>query len=371
MKFLIAPNAFKGTIDADKAASIIGKALLEQRPDAQLVACPIADGGDGTCDLLAKQLNLQRHNLYALNAIGRPILGHIFLNGSQDAAYLDVSIVSGIKGLKMHEKDALLSSTFGTGELIQHAADRGVKQVVLGLGGSATVDMGTGILRALGFLFLDEKGREIPQFSPSFLSKIAHIQRPVQLPDLEFICLCDVRNTFFGEEGAIPVFGPQKGLKPEDLPTHEVAARRLFELMQRKSSFDLTDRPGFGAAGGIALGLSAFFSVRMEAGASFFFDQVGMKEKIRQADYIITGEGRFDSQSSGGKGSYELLQLAKSLGKKTILITSGEEGATSGFYKVIRLPDLDLNAVELKKTAENNLYETVSHFLSSDLATGD
>ena len=363
MRFLIAPNAFKGTVDADKAASIIGKALLEQRPDAQREICPIADGGDGTCDLLAKQLNLQQHHFYALNATGKPILGHIFLNGSQDTAYLDVSTVSGIKGLKAHEKDALLTSTYGTGELIQHAAGLGAERIVLGLGGSASVDMGTGILRALGFLFLDKKGREISQFSPLFLSRIAHVQKPIRLPAIEFVCLCDVRNTFFGEEGAIPVFGPQKGLKPADLPAYEAAAGRLFEIMQRKSSVDLTDRPGFGAAGGIALGLSAFFPVKIEEGASFFFEQVRMEEKIQKAAYVITGEGRFDSQSAEGKGSYELLQLAKKHGKKSILITSGEGGHESGFDHIIPLPDLDFNSTQLRQEAEHNLFEAVSAFV--------
>jgi len=366
MRFLIAPNAFKGTIDADNAASIIRRAVVEQRPDAQWEECPIADGGDGTCDLLAQQLNLRKRRMYALNPVGVPISGHFFLNDSQSVAYLDVSTVSGIKGLKPYEKNASLTSTYGTGELIRQAADLGVKQIVLGLGGSATVDMGTGILRALGFLFLDEKGREISQFSPSFLSKIAHIQRPVRLPALDFICLCDVRNTFFGEKGAIPVFGPQKGLRPEDLPAYETAARRLFELLQKKSSFSLTDRPGFGAAGGIALGLSAFFSVRVEEGARFFFEQVGMEEKIKKVDYVITGEGRFDSQSAEGKGSFELLQLAKKYGKKTILIASGEEGRTSFDY-IIQLPDLDSNSLSLKQEAEQNLFEAVGTFIKEGM----
>ena len=282
MRFLIAPNAFKGTIDADKAARIIRQAVVEQCSGAEWEECPIADGGDGTCDLLARQLGLEKRTVYALNAIGRPVLGHFFLNDSQSIAYLDVSTVSGIKGLKPYEKNAWLTSTYGTGELIRRAADLGVKRIVLGLGGSATVDMGTGILRALGFLFLDEKGREISQFSPSFLSKIAHIQRPVRLRVLEFVCLCDVRNSFFGEKGAIPVFGPQKGLKPEEIPQYEAGAKRFFALLQKKSSLSLSDQPGFGAAGGIALGLSAFFPVKIEEGASFFFEQVGMEKKIKE-----------------------------------------------------------------------------------------
>lgn len=362
MRFLIAPNAFKGTIDADKAASIIGQAILAHYPEAELEECPIGDGGDGTCDLLAKQLNLQQHHFYVLDATGKPRLGHFFLNDSQSIAYLDVSTVSGIKSLKPHEINALVTSTYGTGELIRQAAELGVKRIVLGLGGSATVDMGTGILRALGFLFLDEKGREISQFSPPFLSRIAHIQRPVRLPALEFICLCDVRNTFFGAQGAIPVFGPQKGLKAEDLLQYEADAKRVFRLLQKKSSLILNDKPGFGAAGGIALGLSAFFPVIIEEGARFFFEQVRMEEKIRGADYIITGEGRFDSQSAEGKGSYELLQLAKKHGKKAILITSGEEGGESGFDHIVQLPDLKWNSPQLKQEAGKNLFSAVAAF---------
>jgi len=367
MRFLIAPNAFKGTIDADRAAEIIRQAMVEQCPDAEWDDCPIADGGDGTCDLLAAQLHLQKRTFYALNAIGRPIPGHLFLNESQSNAYLDVSTVSGVRALKSHEKNPHLTSTYGTGELIRHAIDLGAKQIVLGLGGSATVDMGTGILSALGFLFLDKKGREIPHFSPGFMAKVAHIQRPLHLPKVSFTCLCDVRNTFFGENGAIPVFGPQKGLKQEDLPAYESNARQLFELLQKKSAFSLTDRPGFGAAGGIAMGLSAFFPVDIREGAPFFFEQVKMEEKIKKVDYVITGEGRFDSQSSEGKGSHELLQLAKKHGKKTILITSGEEGKKSGFDYIIQLPDLQLDSPHIKQEAEQNLFKAVSIFLEKEL----
>lgn len=363
MRFLVAPNAFKGTIDADRAAAIIRQALLEQRPEVQWEACPIADGGDGTCDLLAQQLNLKKHSLYALNAVGRPVPGHFFLNGSQSSAYLDVSTVSGIKNLKPHEINASLTSTYGTGELIRQAAELGARQVVLGLGGSATVDMGTGILRALGVLFLDDKGREISQFGPSFLSKIAHIQRPTRLPALEFVCLCDVRNTFFGEKGAIPVFGPQKGLRPEDIPVYEKTALQVYELLQKKAMTKLEDQEGFGAAGGIAMGLSAFFPVKIEAGARFFFEQLGMEEKVKRADYVITGEGRFDYQSAAGKGSYELLQLAKKHGKKSILITSGEEGREAGFDYILQLPDLDFTSPQFKQEAEQHLFDVTRTFV--------
>lgn len=363
MKFLIAPNAFKGTIAADKAASIIGQAIAAQFPDAQLEESPIADGGDGTCDLLAEQMHLDKKEVWALNAVGRPAKAHLFLDRKSQTAYLDVSTVSGLQGLEPFEVDALLTSTYGTGELIRKAVEMGAEHIVLGLGGSATVDMGTGILRALGIIFLDAKGRELTLFSPSFLSKIAHIQRPPTLPRIRFTCLCDVKNPFFGENGAIPVFGPQKGLKQQDLLIYEQDAMRLFEKLKKKSLTGLVDQPGFGAAGGIALGLSAFFPLNMEEGARYFFKQVGMSEKIKNSDRVITGEGRYDSQSAEGKGSYELLQLAQQHAKIIYLITSGNEGSESGFDGIIRLNDLDLNSPDLRAQAENNLYEAVNQFM--------
>jgi glycerate kinase len=363
MKFLIAPNAFKGTIDAGKAASIIHSAIKKQLPDAEPEICPIADGGDGTCFLLGSQLALEAYEFPALDPIGRPVPGLFFIDTKTNTAYLDVSTVSGIKWLKPHEVNAHVTSSFGTGELIRKAVERGVEHIVLGLGGSATVDMGTGILRALGFVFLDQKGREVPVFSPGFLSRIAHIQRPVKSLPIRFTCLCDVRNFFFGKDGAIPVFGPQKGLKSEDFHQYEQETRHLFHLLQSKSNFELVDQPGFGAAGGIAVGLSAFFRVKMEEGAKFFFDRVDMDHKIKNSDKVITGEGHYDAQSAGGKGSYELLQLARKHGKQVILITSGMKGEKSGFDEVIPLKDLDFENPDYKKQAEKNLYEGVNNFV--------
>src|SRR5690606_703697 len=180
MKFLVAPNAFKGTIAADKAAGIISRAIVNALPEANIECCPIADGGDGTCQLLGKQLKLEAYMFPALNPVGKPVIGSLFLDKNKNTAYLDVSTVSGIQYLRSHEIDAHITSTYGTGELINHAFNLGADQIVLGLGGSATVDMGSGILRALGYQFLDNKGREIPMFSGGLFSRIAHIQAPVK-----------------------------------------------------------------------------------------------------------------------------------------------------------------------------------------------
>ncbi|GAB3652772.1 glycerate 3-kinase [Echinicola sediminis] len=365
MKILVAPNAFKGTITAARAGELLSECLSSRFPDSSIELCPIADGGDGTCDLLGKSLQLKKLETAALDAVGKFKQGFIYLNNGQKEALLDISSVSGLQGLKSFEVDARVTSSYGTGLLIRRAIEEGAERLILGLGGSATVDMGTGILRALGFVFLDKKGREIPVYSPDFLNQIAHIQLPVKKWDIRFTCLCDVNNTFFGDKGAVPVFGPQKGLEEDGLMAFEKGAARLFQLMQRKSKRNLADQPGFGAAGGIALGLSAFFPVDIKVGARYFFDQVNMEEKLKKADWVITGEGRFDQQSAGGKASYELLQMAKRLGKKTVMITSGDgkEALSAGFDKVVLLPDLDLSNTHVHSKAENNLKEAMNQFL--------
>lgn len=359
MKWLVAPNAFKGTIEADSAAIIIQKSILDTYPDDHVEICPIADGGDGTCMLLSQLLGLEQVYCTVNNPIGRPIEGFFGYDSGNRTAYLDVSTVSGIKWLKEYEKDPWTSNSYGTGELVRRALDRGAEELVIGLGGSATVDMGTGILRAMGILFLDEKGREIPMFSPYFLERIAHIQQCDTLPDIRFTFLCDVSNTYFGEEGAIPVFGPQKGLKEDDHQRFVKASEKLYGLLKRKTKKHMNDEEGYGAAGGIALGVNAFFNSKLVAGATYFFEKVGMKSRIGFADTVITGEGRYDHQSAKGKGSFELLQLAKGMGKKVWLITSGEEGKESGFDHVVQLPDLDFESEGLKENAEEALGEAV------------
>lgn len=352
MRFLIAPNAFKGTISAEAAAQIIFEEL--GKPQGCIIQ-PVADGGDGTCALLIQSLALETISLPTLNAVGRPQQGFLGWDSHSKRAFIDVSTASGIGPLEEYQKDPYTTSTFGTGLMIQKALDLGAEQVVLGLGGSATVDMGTGILNALGFLFLDKSGRELTPFSPGFISKIKHIQKPLTRPNVRFTCLCDVRNPFFGSTGAVSVFGPQKGLTPSQIPAFEQDCESVFQILRKKSKFDWIDRPGFGAAGGIALGLSFFFNTEIQFGAEYFFDQLDMKRKIRQSDWIITGEGQYDSQSDQGKASFQLLQLAKKNGKKIALITSGQGGAEAGFDRVLVLPALDFQAREFKKKALENL----------------
>lgn len=354
MRFLIAPNAFKGTIPADEAAGIISDEL-GRLAKGYCLEQPVADGGDGTCALLIESLGLEKVWVSTLNATGIPCSGFFGWDPKTKKSFIDVSTASGLGALLEYQKDPYLTSTFGTGLLIKKAIKIGAEEIVLGLGGSATVDMGTGILNALGVLFLDEKGREIPVFSPGFLSKIRHVQKSKTLPKIRFTCLCDVKNPFFGADGAVKVFGPQKGLKLDQLDSFEKDCELLLELFRKKTKRDWHDLPGFGAAGGIALGLDFFFETQIKFGAEYFFDLVAMKEKVNQSDWIITGEGQYDTQSNQGKASYQLLKLAKEQGKKIALITSGAGGRGAGFDLVLELPSLDFSSKDFKKKARENL----------------
>lgn len=361
MRVLISPNAFKGTMTAQEAGQVIASFLENSETKIQPKIIPIADGGDGTCELLTQSLGLKRIESMTLDSIGKPMRGFYGWNSIDKKAYIDVSTASGLSILDEKSKNPRFTSSFGTGLLIQKALENGAKEIVLGLGGSATIDLGVGILAALGISFLDHKGRLIPAFYPDFLRTVRHIQRPPKLPNLRFTFLCDVKNTFFGPKGAISIFGEQKGLKREDFDAYEKTCTDQVALLSSKVKKPFVDKKGYGAAGGIAVGLSSFFSTKIEFGSSYFFDQINFKRQIKWADLVITGEGKYDDQSKDGKACYELLKVAKKAGKKVVLITTGKEALTAGFDEVLILPELDFSAPNFKIKAQENLLKLLEN----------
>jgi glycerate kinase len=360
MQILVAPNAFKGTIEADHAAKIIAETLQAKYPQADIMHCPIADGGDGTCRLLGEALQWQPHTVLATNARGRKIEATYYSNTAANTACTDVSSASGIRHLSLGEKDVWSASTFGTGQTIADALKKGAQEIILGLGGSASVDMGLGILQALGLELYDADNQLIKPFSFRWLERVAGLSADNLQSVRKIICLCDVDNPFFGAQGAIPVFAPQKGLQVADMPAFTVNAERIFRLLQQLNP-SLTDQPCFGAAGGIALGLSAFYPVEVCSGSAYFFEAVQMEQRVAQSDWVITGEGRYDFQSESGKGCHALLLLAKKHGKRISLISSGsaEMPANTGFDDVYVLPSLDFGATDVAAQAVANLREVL------------
>jgi len=369
MRVLISPNAFKGTMSAQKAGEIISEFIHSNFDTAEIQISPIADGGDGTCRLLTHELNLEEISIWSLNAYGLPIASFFGWEKEGYKAYIDVSTASGLGSITNKELNPSLASSYGTGILIREAIALGAKEIVLGLGGSATIDLGIGILATLGLEFLDEKGRNITLFSPDYLRRIQHIQRSPKIPKVKFTCLCDVKNTLFGENGAIPVFGPQKGLAKVDIIEFEKTCKNLIEKLYSKVNNTFQEQEGFGAAGGIAAGLNAFFPTELQIGSAYFFNQIDLEAKVSWADLVITGEGRYDSQSKEGKASYELLQLSKKMDKRTVLISSGIEGTKDGFDQVISLPDLDFSLSNYNEIAEDNLKKELNLSLGLDFWT--
>jgi glycerate kinase len=365
MRVLISPNAFKGTMSAQKAGEIISEFIHSNFDTAETQISLIADGGDGTCQLLTHELNLEEISIWSLNAYGLPISSFFGWEKEGSKAYIDVSTASGLGSITNRDLSPSLASSYGTGILIREAIALGAKEIVLGLGGSATIDLGIGILAAIGIEFLDKKGRTLTLFSPDYLKRIQHIQRTPKIPKVKFTCLCDVRNPLFGKNGAIPVFGHQKGLAKIDMIYFEEICKTVIEKLYSKVNNVFQEQVGFGAAGGIAAGLNAFFQTELQIGSAYFFNQIDLETKVAWADLVITGEGRYDSQSKEGKASYELLQLSKKMGKKTILISSGKEGGKDGFDQVISLPDLDFSLPNYKEIAEDNLKKELN--LSSGL----
>jgi glycerate kinase len=363
MRYLVAPNAFKGTISARESAVIL-ESEIEKQSGRECLIQPVADGGDGTCELLIESLGLEKIKVQTFNAVGQPTLGYFGWDSVGKKAYMDISTASGIGELATYQKDPNTSCTYGTGLQISEALQLGAEEIVLGLGGSATVDMGVGILQALGFLFLDENGREIAPFSAGFITRIKHIQRPASRLKVKFTILCDVRNPFLGANGAVRVFGPQKGLEESQLETFEKSCFELLQLFVQKSKIQWTDQPGYGAAGGVALGLQFFFETKIEFGAPYFFELVQMNRKVQESDWIITGEGQYDAQSDQGKACFELLKLAKAHRKKIALITSGDTERINGFDAVLKLPSLDFSKPGYQQLAESNLADVIREAFS-------
>ncbi|SFB11076.1 glycerate kinase [Algoriphagus aquimarinus] len=366
MNVLISPNAFKGTMGAREAGVIIQSFINRKYPLANTDLLPIADGGDGTCELLTEILGLEKKHVWALDPFGRPISCAYGWEEQAKKAFVDVSTASGIALLGNELLNPYVASSYGTGLLIRNAIDLGAEEIVLGLGGSATVDLGIGILAALGIEFLDENGRALIPFMPNFLFKIRHIQKSPHIPKVKFSCVCDVKNTFFGKRGAIPVFGPQKGILTSEFENYELECQTIVTKLFLKQKKLFKDLSGFGAAGGIALGLSAFFETDIEFGSQYFFETVKLESKVKWAEVIITGEGRYDNQSAEGKACFELMQLARNHSKKIILVTSGREKGVEQFDKVLTLPDLDFTDPDYKIMSRENLQAILAKEFSLD-----
>jgi len=324
MKILIAANAFKHSLTATEASAAIHEGLLQSGLPASYQLLPIADGGNGTLDAFLATGG-ERISLEVFDPLLRPIQADYGLLPDGKTAVIEMAQASGLELLASHELNPLIASTYGSGQLMADALNRGVKSIIIGLGGSATVDGGMGCLQALGVKLLDASGNEV-RSGGGGLGDIVRVDAAgmdARWQDVEIIIASDVENPTLGEKGAARVFGPQKGADPATVEILEQNLRHCFTILLEQRGIDLRHVPGGGAAGAFAAGLMAFFSCRMVSGIELVLEHNRFVEHLADSDLVITGEGQIDAQTIDGKGPVGVARLAGKHGLPTIALAGG------------------------------------------------
>ena len=313
MHILIAPNAFKNSLDAAKVAEAISKGLHKSKLSCTTTCFPVADGGDGTAGLLIDHLGGQLIDAIVKDPLERKIKSSFGWIEKDKTAVIELAAASGLRLLKPDEYDPLITTTRGTGKLIIEALNKEATKIILCIGGSATVDGGTGILNALGIKFFDAEGNELDEL-PASLSSLAEIDiagLDKRIVNTEIIILCDVENPLLGSNGAAAVFGPQKGASGKDVELLEAGLTKFRDVVLNKTAKDMAIIKHGGAAGGVAASLHTFLNARLINGIDYFLEATGFEKELKKADIVITGEGSIDEQTLQGKGPFGVAKRAK------------------------------------------------------------
>jgi glycerate 2-kinase len=326
MRVVVAPDKFEGSLTAEQAARAIEAGLRRARGDAEVVLLPVGDGGAGTLAALIAA-GFERVPVRATGPTGEPVDAAVALRG--DRAFVEMAEASGLRRLPGGRRAPLEATTYGTGELIRAALDLGARELVLGIGGSATTDGGAGMASALGARFLDQEGRPLPPGGAALL-RLARIDTSGLDPRLRqarFTVAADVDNPLVGPEGAAAVYGPQKGASPEDVLLLDSALRRYARVLHSDLGLDLAAAPGAGAAGGLGAGAIAFLGATLRSGIELVLELVGFDAAVAGADLVITGEGKVDFQSLRGKAPFGVARAAADHGVPVVALAGVVEVA--------------------------------------------
>jgi len=317
VKILVAPDKFKGSLSAVEAVAAITRGWQLVRPGDLLEPAPIADGGEGFAAALCLALDGEWVRCPARDPLGREIEARYAWVEKERLAILEMSEASGLWRLQPHELDPLRASTYGTGQLIRAAAERGAGKILVGLGGSATTDGGIGMAAALGYETLTSDGEDLAAI-PENLTALTRIvpDAAIELP--EIIAACDVQNPLLGPRGTAQVFAPQKGADPKTVAALEMHLENLADVVTTDLGCDFRETPGAGAAGGIGFGLMSFCGAKMRSGFDVVAEALRLEERVAACDLVITGEGRLDAQTLEGKGPAGVASLARRHGKPVL-----------------------------------------------------
>ncbi|HLV09041.1 MAG TPA: glycerate kinase [Halanaerobiales bacterium] len=313
MKIVVAPDSFKGSLTAAEVAEHIERGILTVLPDAEIIKVPMADGGEGTAQALVNATGGELIYKEVTGPLGNRVRACFGLLGNGQSAVIEMATASGLELIKDDKLDPMKTTTYGTGELIKEALDRGVKELIIGIGGSATVDAGAGMAQALGASFKDKRAKEIG-FGGGELNKIKEIDLAnfdKRIREIEVKVACDVSNILYGPDGAAYIYGPQKGATPEMVKQLDDNLRYFSGLVKDQLGIDLAVIKGGGAAGGLGAGLVAFLGAALEPGVELVLKANKIEEKLNAADLVITGEGKIDSQTVKGKTPIGVAKKAK------------------------------------------------------------
>jgi glycerate kinase len=318
VKILIAPDKFKGSLSAWEVAENIATGLRDALADVRIDIVPMADGGEGTAEVICDALGGSWVNCTAHDPLAREIDARYGWIQNRKLAVMEMNEAAGMRRLSESERDPLRANTFGVGEMLLDAAQRRANQIIIGLGGSATNDGGFEMARALGFRFVADD-KELAG-GVNALQKLTQIEKPNVLSLPEIIAAADVRNPLLGENGATRVFGPQKGAGKDEIDMLERAMTNLADIVSKDLRIDFRNKPGAGAAGGLGFGLMSFCSAQIRSGFDIVAESIGLESKMKNVDLVITGEGSLDRQTLEGKTPAGVARLARKLGKRVFAI---------------------------------------------------
>ncbi|WP_201188788.1 glycerate kinase [Pseudomonas fluorescens] len=328
MKIVIAPDSFKDSLSAQGVADAIALGLTGVWPDAQLVKCPMADGGEGTVESILAACEGQLRRTSVRGPLGTPVDAAWGWLPQSLTAIIEMAEASGLQLVAPGQRDACVSSTYGTGELIRAALDAGAQRVILAIGGSATNDGGAGAMQALGVKLLDAREQTLAPggLALAQLARIDLSELDPRLARVRFDIAADVNNPLCGPHGASVIFGPQKGASPSQVEQLDRALGHFADQCAQVLKSDVRDEPGSGAAGGLGFAAKAFLGAQFKAGVEVVAELVGLSEAVKGADLVITGEGRFDAQTLRGKTPFGVARIARQHGVPVIVIagTLGE-----------------------------------------------
>ncbi|MGE5678561.1 MAG: glycerate kinase [Pseudomonadota bacterium] len=372
MKILFAPDSFKGTMSSIKVIELLKDAASKHFTPLETVDVPIADGGEGTVDSLKIATGGEYRHKVVSGPLGQPVKAmYGIING--DTAVIEMAQASGITLIKDEERNPLLTTTYGTGELIKEALDLGIRKFIVGIGGSATNDGGIGAAQALGISFLDDSGKEVG-YGGQQLSKISKIlvnKIDPRIKESSFIVICDVSNPLTGESGATAVYGPQKGATKEMLEILESGMKNYASVIKDTIGQDIDKMPGAGAAGGLGAALMAFFGARLKPGIETILEIVNFDKLLEGVDLVITGEGRIDGQSVYGKVPVGVASHCRKKGIKVVAIVGsmgqkaentyefGIDSIMTAINKDMELREALSRSEELLKDAADRMFRMI------------